>query len=1237
MGDVWLAAQHNAEVALKVITSHRARDPRSRVTFQNEMRSMAGLCHPGIIMVLDVGVVTPQAAIDSDDELVADSPYFAMELGRETLLDEKDKITSFDALRSVLLQLLDALAHAHARGVIHRDIKPANVLRAIDSRAFKLADFSVAHVLRAPGADKKQATTSGTPRYMAPEQVVGEIRDQGPWTDLYALGCVAFWLSTGEAPYHGNVNQVLRAHIEADVPAMKPRFEVPAGFEPLVRRMLAKATADRYQRAADAAHDLLALSMPIPADQAVTRNRSREQMEAAVIAHLSADEQGFDAISAPTEKRPAKTPRDVEDEAFHAIAAPTVARRAADIEDEAFHAIAAPTEKRHAKRSDNATRQAAIEDHESVAVRAIAVPSVAISSKERDDISTWPDEVTVVFDRKTWPGREMDVAGPPEAAPVALNWRADDAVLPPQLLGAGLGLYHLRPIPLVDRDKERDALWTALLEAAGAERPRLAIVRGAAGVGKSRVVEWMAQRAHELGAATILKASHAPIGGANDGIGPMLAQHVRAGGLTRIDVMERLRRVISMEGRRPFNLTDVELLADLLGASAEHQGARPADRHRAVAKLIEAVARERAVMLWIDDAQWGAEALELAAYLLDESEAPLLIALTVRDESVGDRPIASRLLQQMLLRDKTRVIELRPLSRQDHEALVARLLSLQGELALSVAERTEGNPLFAVQLVGDWVERGVLEVGDGGFRLRFGERAPIPDSIHELWMIRLARLSQAGDGSATTLALELAATLGQEIDEDEWSACCAAENIALPDDLVERLLTARLALPGRRHSWSFAHAMLRESIDRLAHEAGRSSRHHRTCAAVLRRRGASPRRVAEHLLRAGDWLAALGPLLEAAENAARRGEFERALTLDDQRDAALDAAGVRPDDKQRVVGWLRRARTQCLRGDVASARELVRRAETMAAPGHPLHDDTEVCAALAWVLTILARFDNEFEKGVASATEAIEHFESLQDELGAARVRKKLGELLRLLGKGPASVEHYITAQATFERIGDHFELAWTSMGLSATFRQQGNVDEAEAHAARGLAAFKRIGSRLGVGHAHNELGEAARARGRYQDAERHYERVLDEWQQERHRDLELVRYNIGLARMGRGALEQARTIIGAVLQGAEKAERRALIIYSLSGLTQCCASLGDFDAAEQYAARLLPLLRQISLIDLDIAEALTAAGHAAEIGAPELARTAFDLALIQWQSLGDSDQIVEIRAKLAALRNLSP
>jgi hypothetical protein len=112
------------------------------------------------------------------------------------------------------------------------------------------------------------------------------------------------------------------------------------------------------------------------------------------------------------------------------------------------------------------------------------------------------------------------VVEPIELPPFPASWRPP---LKPRtsmrLLTAGIGLWGLRTIPFVDRDPERDVLWDVLGRARISRRAEVVILEGTAGCGKTRLAEWICERAHEVGAATILRAVHAPERGPNEGIG----------------------------------------------------------------------------------------------------------------------------------------------------------------------------------------------------------------------------------------------------------------------------------------------------------------------------------------------------------------------------------------------------------------------------------------------------------------------------------------------------------------------------------------------------------------------------------------------------------------------------------------------------------------------------------------------------------------------------------------------
>ena len=173
--------------------------------------------------------------------------------------------------RHIIFKVLDALAHAHARGVVHRDLKPANVLvgcEGSDALGLKLADFGLARDMYVEDRTDRIEKGWGTPIYMAPEQFRGRWRNFGPPTDLYALGCMVWEFVTGDVPFYSdNVLDLGRRHIELPVPEFEPRFECPDGIEGWVRRLLAKDFRDRFRCAADAAWSLLKLDSELAFDE----------------------------------------------------------------------------------------------------------------------------------------------------------------------------------------------------------------------------------------------------------------------------------------------------------------------------------------------------------------------------------------------------------------------------------------------------------------------------------------------------------------------------------------------------------------------------------------------------------------------------------------------------------------------------------------------------------------------------------------------------------------------------------------------------------------------------------------------------------------------------------------------------------------------------------------------------------------------------------------------------------
>jgi TolB-like protein len=220
--------------------------------FLREIRLTAQLQHAHILGLLDSGEV--------EGSLYYTLPYVAGESLRARLKGES-QLPVDEALR-IATEIAEALAYAHAQGVVHRDIKPENILLETtesETRAL-MTDFGIAQALDLAGGERLTATglVIGTPAYMSPEQASGEAVDGR--SDLYSLGCVLYEMLGGEPPYTGPTGQaILAKQAKAPVPHLRAlRPEIPSAVEQAVTRALAKSPADRFATAEQLAAALAA-------------------------------------------------------------------------------------------------------------------------------------------------------------------------------------------------------------------------------------------------------------------------------------------------------------------------------------------------------------------------------------------------------------------------------------------------------------------------------------------------------------------------------------------------------------------------------------------------------------------------------------------------------------------------------------------------------------------------------------------------------------------------------------------------------------------------------------------------------------------------------------------------------------------------------------------------------------------------------------------------------------------
>ncbi len=252
MATVWLGKQLSLDrdVAIKVLPRKFTSNPQFVERFYSEGRAAAQLNHPNIVQAFDVGKG-------------GDLYYFVMEFvdGRTVHDDivKHRKYNERDAIE-IAMQVAEALQHAHERGLIHRDVKPKNVMITKEG-VVKLADMGLARAISdKDAAEAEKGKAFGTPYYISPEQIRGEVKI-GPPADIYSLGATLYHMVVGAVPFDGkNPSAVMHKHLKDDLIApdhVNPKLS--AGISEVIEMMMAKDPRARYQTCKDLLTDLRAV------------------------------------------------------------------------------------------------------------------------------------------------------------------------------------------------------------------------------------------------------------------------------------------------------------------------------------------------------------------------------------------------------------------------------------------------------------------------------------------------------------------------------------------------------------------------------------------------------------------------------------------------------------------------------------------------------------------------------------------------------------------------------------------------------------------------------------------------------------------------------------------------------------------------------------------------------------------------------------------------------------------
>lgn len=236
----------NRLVAIKILNPKLAANQKDLDRFLHEAHLAAKLSHNNIVQAIDAGTA-------------GKIHYFVMEYVEGTTIDKQlhaGKAFAETEAVEIVLQIAQALDHAHRRGLVHRDIKPANIIITTEGVA-KLADLGLARQTAGEDGEDDKGVIRGTPFYISPEQIRGR-EDIDGRADVYSLGATLYHMVTGQAPFRGkSIEAIFDAHIRQPLtPPDHLNTKLSAGLGEVVEFMMAKDRGKRYQSARELARDL---------------------------------------------------------------------------------------------------------------------------------------------------------------------------------------------------------------------------------------------------------------------------------------------------------------------------------------------------------------------------------------------------------------------------------------------------------------------------------------------------------------------------------------------------------------------------------------------------------------------------------------------------------------------------------------------------------------------------------------------------------------------------------------------------------------------------------------------------------------------------------------------------------------------------------------------------------------------------------------------------------------------
>ncbi|HSQ62639.1 MAG TPA: protein kinase [Polyangiaceae bacterium] len=678
----------------------------------------------------------------------------------------------------------------------------------------------------------------------------------------------------------------------------------------------------------------------------------------------------------------------------------------------------------------------------------------------------------------------------PKAAPLSSRPTLGRAVAAAQALTPGL--LGLRPSPMIAREDERAQLWQIVMQVCAASARsegarRMVAVIGEAGVGKSRLAEWLCEQVHEQGMMVPLRARYGRIATALDGITGAVNAHFGLEGADRALVEQTLMQRWEVDPKDDGELSWVAATAEWLrpspvGASMPlgPTGKRfvldtPELRAAVMQRALERIGHDRPILLWFDDLHLSSpNTFEVLARLRRApSSLRILAVATARSETLATDLDAALRLEGTRADWGGEVLELAPLGPEETQALLKATLPLAEEAVVRGVQQSHGNPLFALQLLHAWAGGGYLKLNGARYEVPKTALEGRAITTAELWDERLRAVP-----TDLRLAAYAAAALGEDIRGEVLKSLVGALGMD-PRDALVALTRAQILLASGNDRFRWPHALLLEHLLLRLTERNDAPAIYRLAASALAKHPAcGSRRIMKHrvtnLLRAGDDEPAARLMFQHISGSWRRGR-DTAATL---RDLELLEGHVTGATGAEYAYW----RAEALRhtGKLEQAQENAERARE--AFQHAGERGRE--AASLRLLGHIASDTGHPAQGLRLVEQALAIFEQIGDEAGQAQCLVVKGEIEYLLGHHNEARAILKDASGRCSALDDPLGRAQCLILMAMINTAVGAYRRSRERLLEARAEFDGIGYRLGMAqcdvvlaHADHRAFEMDRAR----------------------------------------------------------------------------------------------------------------------------------------------------------------